>query len=116
MHRSDALTVLAALRKRMKNHGLELHSEKRVVNSLKSSSSAPGNRFKKEQDQIFDFLGFTIHWRKSRRGEWVVGPKTRKCQRSLPKSGSGFAATGTSQAQHLLTSGKGPLKKGPYIP
>ena len=27
-----------------------------------------------------------------------------------------FAAPGISQTQYLLTSGKGPLKKGPYIP
>ena len=50
----------------------------------------------------FDFLGFTLYWRRSRRGRWVTGVKTRKCapatghQRPSPTSAD---ATGTSRSR-----------------
>lgn len=28
----------------------------------------------------FDFLGFTLHWRRSRKGRWMLGLKTRRAR------------------------------------
>lgn len=72
----DARRVLAVLHKRMAKYGLTLHPEKtrlipfarpRRTNGMKG----PGT---------FDFLGFTMYWRKTRRGNWRPGMKTRKAR------------------------------------
>jgi RNA-directed DNA polymerase len=75
--KEDAERVLAVLGKRMAAFGLTLHPDKtRIIPFARprrtdkgAGASAPG---------IFDFLGFTIHWRVSRKGNWVPGMKTRR--------------------------------------
>lgn len=75
--KEDAERVLAVLGKRMAAFGLTLHPDKtRIIPFARPSrtdkgtgASAPGT---------FDFLGFTHHWKVSRKGNWVPGMKTRK--------------------------------------
>lgn len=75
--KEDAERVLAVLGKRMAAFGLTLHPDKTRIlpfarprrSNKGAGASAPGT---------FDFLGFTIHWRVSRKGNWVPGMKTRK--------------------------------------
>jgi group II intron reverse transcriptase/maturase len=74
----DARRVMAVIAKRFERHGLKLHPEKtRVVRFERprrddSAGKGPGT---------FDFLGFTLYWRRSRRGIWVPRLKTRKARR-----------------------------------
>ena len=72
----DAERVEKALYKRFERFNLELHPEKtRLIDFRrppldKTSSKGPGS---------FDFLGFTIHWQRNRKGPgWHVACKTRK--------------------------------------
>jgi group II intron reverse transcriptase/maturase len=73
-HREDADRVLRVLGKRLAKFMLRLHPEKtRLVDFRR-----PG---RKQQDgkgvSTFDFLGFTFHWRRTRRGVWVPDLRTR---------------------------------------
>jgi hypothetical protein len=67
---ADARKVLEVLPKRFACFGLTLHPTKtRLV------------RFRPHREQraeIFDFLGFTLHWAKSRRGRLIIKHKTAK--------------------------------------
>jgi group II intron reverse transcriptase/maturase len=72
--RDDAERVLAVLGKRMERFGLKLHTEKtRLVcmerpSRTQQSGKGPDN---------FDFLGFTMYWRRSYHGHnWVAAFKT----------------------------------------
>lgn len=71
---SDARRVMRVIHKRMHKYGLRLHPDKtRVV---------PFRRPPKEQQRgkgpgTFDFLGFTLYWRRTRRGRWEMAFKTR---------------------------------------
>jgi len=72
--RDDAERVLAVLGKRMERVGLKLHSEKtRLVcmeRPLRTQQSGKG-------PDNFDFLGFTMYWRRSYHGHnWVAAFKT----------------------------------------
>jgi RNA-directed DNA polymerase len=70
----DARRVREVITKRFERYGLKLHPEKtRVVRFERpkrtdSAGKGPGT---------FDFLGFTHYWRRSRRGSWTPGVKTR---------------------------------------
>jgi len=81
----DAERVMNVLPKRMAKYGLTLHPDKtRLIdfrspnhrerrnnwNSPNSDSSRSG------RPESFDLLGFTHHWRKSRKGNWTVRRKT----------------------------------------
>lgn len=78
----DAERVLEVLHKRMAEYGLALHPDKtRLIPFARprygeNGRSGPGT---------FDFLGFTMYWRRTRRGGWRLGMKTRKAkvQKSL---------------------------------
>jgi group II intron reverse transcriptase/maturase len=73
----DARNVLAWLAERMAEFGLSLHPDKtRLLFFAPPSGGRKG--------PTFDFVGFTLHWRKSRRGRWILGMKTRKA--SLQKA------------------------------
>ena len=70
----DARAVFASLAERFAKFGLTLHPEKtRLVRFQRPqgpngpAGSAPGT---------FDLLGFTHHWGRSRRGNWVVQRRT----------------------------------------
>lgn len=71
--REDALRVHAVLAKRFERFGLTLHPEKtrmvRFVRPRTNDKDPPGS---------FDFLGFTHHWAKSRKGYPVLKRKTAK--------------------------------------
>lgn len=73
----DAARVLEVLKKRMAKYGLTLHPDKtRLIPFMRprfaqSGRSGPGT---------FDFLGFTMYWRRTRRGGWALGMKTRKAR------------------------------------
>ena len=73
----DAHKVLEVLHKRFARFGLRLHPEKtRIVPFQRpdrntGAGKGPGS---------FDFLGFTVYWRRSRKGLWVPRMKTRKAR------------------------------------
>lgn len=70
----DAQRVAAVLGKRMERFGLRLHPEKtRLIaferpGAWQRDGKGPGT---------FEFLGFTMYWRRTRRGHWQMGCKTR---------------------------------------
>ena len=71
----DARRVMNVLPKRFGRFGLTIHPEKTVLTRF-SKPNGGGNSAK--ASGTFDFLGFTHHWGKSRRGKWVIKRKTRK--------------------------------------
>jgi group II intron reverse transcriptase/maturase len=72
---TDARRVLDVLPRRLGRYGLTLHPTKTRLfpfRPLSTVNDQPGDRGKRS----FDFLGFTHHWARSRRGSWVVKRKT----------------------------------------
>jgi RNA-directed DNA polymerase len=74
----DARRVLAVLPKRFEKYGLRLHPEKTRLVAFQCppgrsnrNGSTPGSGH-----GTFDLLGFTHHWGKSQKGQWVVKRKT----------------------------------------
>lgn len=68
-NRDEAEDVLGMMRNRLAEYGLTLHPDKtRIVRF-----GRPGSHEPKAETETFDFLGFTMYWRKSRKGMWVVG-------------------------------------------
>jgi len=68
--KEDAMRVMEVLPKRFDRFGLTLHPEKtRLVPFKWSRGDRPGT---------FDFLGFTHHWGKSRKGAPVIKKRTAK--------------------------------------
>jgi hypothetical protein len=71
-HEADAHRVAEVLPKRFDRFGLTLHDTKtRLVDFRR-----PGG--KDSKPEVFEFLGFTHYWGKSRKGVWVVRRKTAK--------------------------------------
>ena len=69
----DAQRVAEVLPKRFGRFGLRLHPEKtRLVRFRRPTDRDPGP----QGPRSFDFLGFTHHWGRSRRGGWVVKRRT----------------------------------------
>jgi group II intron reverse transcriptase/maturase len=76
-HREDAERVLAVLGKRMQRYGLSLHPDKtRLVPFRQPERGQPGGK----GPATFDFLGFTLYWRRTRTGRWRLGCKTRRAR------------------------------------
>jgi group II intron reverse transcriptase/maturase len=74
--REDAERVQAVLPKRFGKYGLEIHAEKtRLVDFRRPRSSGP---LKDHEAGTFDFLGFTHHWARSRKGYYTLKYKTAK--------------------------------------
>jgi len=72
-YESDARRVMNVLPKRFNRYELTIHQEKTAMIDFRS----PGRREKSDTNKhTFDFLGFTHHWCKSRRGNWVIRRKT----------------------------------------
>jgi RNA-directed DNA polymerase len=75
--KDDAEEVRALVARRLAKFGLTLQPDKtRLI---------PFRRPPREQSDgkgpaTWDFLGFTLYWRKSRGGRWVPGAKTRKAR------------------------------------
>ena len=72
--RDDAQRVAEVLGKRMERFGLRLHPEKTRLIAFERPKA--GQREGKGPG-TFDFLGFTMYWRRTRRGRWQMWCKTR---------------------------------------
>jgi group II intron reverse transcriptase/maturase len=73
----DARRVLAVLGERMMKYGLTLHPDKtRLLYFGKPPKTQVGGK----GPGTFDFLGFTLYWRRSRGGNWYMACKTRRAR------------------------------------
>jgi RNA-directed DNA polymerase len=73
----DARRVMNVLGRRLARFGLTLHPDKTRLLSFRR----PAKGIRKGKGlATFDFLGFTLHWRRNRKGGWVLGFKTRKAR------------------------------------
>ena len=68
----DAQTVWDMLEERFKQFGLTLHPKKTRRFPFQPPRDGRGKR-----SATFDFLGFTLHWGRTRSGRWRMGCKTR---------------------------------------
>ncbi|MCP4666467.1 MAG: group II intron reverse transcriptase/maturase [Deltaproteobacteria bacterium] len=81
----DAKRIYSVIRKRFSQFELELHPEKTQLVHLEKPRTKSGKRGKNDgSKRSVNFLGFALHWGKSRRGTWVIKRKTSK--KSLWKS------------------------------
>lgn len=84
-HREDAERVQEVLPKRLARYGLTVNEAKtRLV-----AFQRPPRRAQGKGPGVFDFLGFTHYWARSRRGTWVIKRKTvsSRFHRSLQSIG-----------------------------
>ena len=88
---ADARRILAVLPKRLGKYGLTLHPTKTRLLHFRPAS-AGGDQPRDTGKQSFDFLGFTHHWARSRRGFWVVKQKTAgsRFSRALKRASDWF--------------------------
>lgn len=73
----DARRVMAVLGKRMEKFGLTLHPDK---TRLIPFGRPPEGQKKGKGAGTFDFLGFTMYWRRTRGGRWEMACKTRRAR------------------------------------
>jgi hypothetical protein len=73
----DARRVMAVLAKRMGRFGLTLHPDK---TRLLLFRRPPAGQAAGKGPATFDFLGFTLYWRRSRGGRWGMWCKTRQAR------------------------------------
>jgi RNA-directed DNA polymerase len=75
---ADAQRVMEVLPKRFGKYGLTIHPEKtRLVPFQRPQSPPrPGEAGPQEQPGLFDFLGFTHYWGKSKKGRQTVKRRT----------------------------------------
>jgi len=73
----DARRVMSVLGKRFERYGLKLHPDKTRLFSFARPRDGDGEGTART---TFDFLGFTVHWRRSWRGGWALGMQTRKAR------------------------------------
>jgi RNA-directed DNA polymerase len=80
----DARRVLEVLPKRFARYGLKLHPTKtRLVKFVRPPwRDPPKDSGRKRSNGSFAFLGFTHHWCRSRKGNWVVKRKTARSRLS----------------------------------
>ena len=71
-HADDAAYVWNVLEQRFKTFGLSLHPKK-----TRSFAFRPPRQGGEGGGAAFDFLGFTLHWQRTRRGAWRVAFRTR---------------------------------------
>jgi len=77
----DAKKVMEVLGRGFERFGLKLHPEKtRLLPFHRPSSGDDGSK----GPATFDFLGFTLYWRKTRAGRWMPAFKTRKAGLARP--------------------------------
>jgi len=75
---SDARKLMTALGKRFERFGLALHPDKTRI--FKFSRPRNGEKKARDGNTPFDFLGFTVHFRRSHTGIWAVCFATRKAR------------------------------------
>jgi len=74
-HREDAERVMKVLSQRLQRYGLTLHPDKtRLLPFLRPEQKQQGGK----APATFDFLGFTLYWRRTRWGRWRLACKTRR--------------------------------------
>ena len=73
--RDDAERVMAVLPKRMGRYGLTLHADKTRLVPFRRPTGIRGRG-----PASFDFLGFTLYWRRTRSGRWQMWCKTRRAR------------------------------------
>jgi group II intron reverse transcriptase/maturase len=72
----DARKVIEVLPKRLARFGLTLQPDKTRLVPFQRPPRSQGGK----GPGSFDFLGFTHYWRRTRRGTWAVGCKTRRAR------------------------------------
>ena len=72
---SDARRVLEVLPKRMGRFGLTLHPQK---TRLVPFARPRANQRSGKGSASIDLLGFTLYWKRTRRGRWEMAFKTRR--------------------------------------
>ena len=72
----DAERVMEVLHKRMETYGLTLHPEKTRLFAFTPPSGDDDGK----GSATFDLLGFTLYWRRTRRGGWAMWCKTRRAR------------------------------------
>ncbi|MDI3284809.1 group II intron reverse transcriptase/maturase [Polyangium sp. 15x6] len=73
----DAERVMEVLHKRMGRFGLTLHPDKtRLLPFQRPPAAQTGGK----GPATFDFLGFTLYWRRTLRGRWQMACKTRSAR------------------------------------
>ena len=72
----DARRVMRVLGKRFERFGLKLHPDKTRLFPFARPRTERGGK----ERTTFDFLGFTVYWRRSWKGGWALGMKTRKAR------------------------------------
>ena len=79
--RDDAERVMDVLPKRLGRYGLTLHADK---TRLLPFGRPPRRQQGGKGPASFDFLGFTLHWRRARSGRWGMWCKTRSSRVTIP--------------------------------
>jgi RNA-directed DNA polymerase len=73
--KDDAARVMRVIEKRMTRFGLRLHPDKtRLIPFAKPAKNTDSTK----GSATFDFLGFTLFWRRSHWGGWALGMKTMR--------------------------------------
>ena len=75
--RDDAERVMGVLPLRMQRYGLTLHPDK---TRLVPFQRPPLGQQDGKGPATFDFLGFTLYWRRTRQGRWRLACKTRRAR------------------------------------
>ena len=75
--REDAERVMDVLGKRLGRFGLTLHPDKTRPLPFRRPPAAQTGR---KGPATFDFLGFTLYWRRARSGRWGMTCKTRQAR------------------------------------
>lgn len=75
--KEDAERVMAVLGKRMERYGLTLHPEKTRLIDFRRP---PSDQTRGKGPSTLDFLGFTLYWRRTRRGRWEMWCRTRSAR------------------------------------
>src|SRR4051812_13760253 len=76
-HREDAERVREVLSRRLQRYGLTLHPDKtRLVPFQRPTLGQQDGK----GPASFDFLGFTLYWRRTRWGRWRLACKTRRAR------------------------------------
>jgi hypothetical protein len=76
-YEDDAKRVMGVLGRRFEQYGLKLHPEKTRLLPFHRPNTRQGGG---EKMATFDFLGFTLYWRRTRAGRWMPAFKTRKAR------------------------------------
>jgi hypothetical protein len=72
----DAHSVFDRLAERFAEYGLRLHPDKTRLIHFRPPTRGPSGG--DQGPRSFDFLGFSHHWGRSRKGSWVVKQKTAR--------------------------------------